>query len=228
MKKTIRERIFEMSDEGYRKFQSKLTPDVDNFLGVRLPLLRMLAKDIAKGDWRGYLHTAEDEYFEEIMLQGMVIGYATADMEEILKYVSEFIPKISNWALCDSFCSGLKITKKHMLQMWGFLRLYLNSQEEFKIRFAVVMLLSFYIQDDYIDQVLSLLDKVRHEGYYVKIAVAWALSVCFIKYPEKTMVYLEKSNLDIFTYNKALQKITESFRVDKEAKDIIRGMKRKY
>jgi 3-methyladenine DNA glycosylase AlkD len=227
MEKMVRERIFELADEEYRQFHSALVPGTDNILGVRLPRLRELAKELAKGDWRDYIAAAQDEYYEEIMLQGLVIGYTKADIEEILCYVAAFVPKINNWAVCDSFCNSLKITKEHMARVWEFLQPYLLSREEYELRFGIVMLLSFYIEDKYIDRVLVLLDSVKHEGYYVKMAVAWAISICFVKYPEKTMVYLKKNTLDDFTYNKALQKITESFRVDKATKTMIRSMKRK-
>jgi len=227
MNKTVRERIFELADEEYRHFHSALVPGSDNIVGVRLPRLRELAKELAKGDWRNYISSAQDDYYEEIMLQGLVIGYAKADIEEISRYAATFVPKINNWAVCDSFCNSLKITKKHMAQVWDFLQPYLRSREEFELRFGIVMLLSFYIEDEYIDRVLALLDGARHKGYYVKMAVAWAVSICFVKYPEKTMAYLQKNSLDDFTYNKALQKIIESFRVDKETKTIIRSMKRK-
>lgn len=227
MDKTLRERIFELADEGYRQFHSKLVPGTDNVLGVRLPKLRELAKELAKGDWRGYIAVSQAGYYEEVMLQGLVIAYAKADIEEVLRYVAAFVPKINNWAVCDSFCTSLKITQRHRAQVWDFLQPYLGSQKEFELRFGVVMLLGFYIADEYIDQVLALLDSAKHDGYYVKMAVAWALSVCFVKYPEKTMAYLQNSTVDDFTYNKALQKITESFRVDKETKILIRSMKRK-
>jgi 3-methyladenine DNA glycosylase AlkD len=227
MEKTIRERIFELVDEEYRQFHSGLVPDTDNILGVRLPKLRALAKELAKGDWRDYILAAQDDYYEEIMLQGLVIGYAKTEIKEILLYVDAFVLKINNWAVCDSFCNSLKITKKHMVPVWEFLQPYLLSREEFELRFGIVMLLSFYIEDEYIDPVLVLLDGAKHDGYYVKMAVAWAISICFVKYPEKTMAYLKKNTLDDFTYNKALQKITESFRVDQEMKTMIRSMKRK-
>jgi 3-methyladenine DNA glycosylase AlkD len=227
MDKTVRERILELVDEQYRQFHSGLLPGTDNILGVRLPLLRELAKELAKGDWRGYLESAQDEYYEEVMLQGLVIGHAKANIAEILSYVSAFVPKINNWAVCDSFCSSLKITKQHMELVWQFLQPYLQSRKEFELRFGIVMLLDFYIVDEYIDQVLSRLDAVKHEAYYVKMAVAWAFSICFIHYPEKTMAYLQNNTLDDFTYHKALQKITESFRIDKETKVLIRSMKRK-
>lgn len=227
MDKTIRESIFELEDEKYRQFHSKLVPGTDNIVGVRLPRLRDLAKRLAKDDWRACILSTKDDYYEEIMLQGLLIGYAKTDIEEILRYIASFVPKINNWAVCDTFCNSLKITKKHMEQVWKFLQPYLTSHEEFEMRFGVVMLLTFYIEDKYIDRVLERLDRAKHEGYYVKMAVAWAISICFVKFPKKTMAYLRKNTLDDFTYNKALQKITESFRVDKETKVRIRSMKRK-
>lgn len=227
MHNTIRKQIFELIDEEYQKFSSALIPNIDNILGVRMPQLRKLAKEIAKGDWRTYLQTANDEYFEEVMLQGLVIGYAKADLEELLMYVAEFVPKIDNWSICDSFCTGLKFTKKHQESVWSFLQPYLISEKEYELRFGIVMLLDYYIEPNYIDKLLDLLDRVQHEGYYVKMAVAWALSICFVKLPDQTMGYLAGENsLDLFTYNKALQKITESTRVETDVKKRIRGMKR--
>ncbi|MEL7656157.1 MAG: DNA alkylation repair protein [Bacillota bacterium] len=227
MNQTIRERIFDRAEEEYKKFQSSLIPGEDRLLGVRLPYLRELAKEIAKEDWREYLKTAEDEYYEEIMLQGLVIGYAKAAPEEILEFTARFISKINNWGVCDSFCTGLKIAKKHPKLVWDFIQPYLRSEKEFEIRFAVIMMLAHFITDEYIDEVIFCLDKIRHEGYYVKMGVAWAVSVCYVKYPEKTMTYLKNNHLDDFTFNKSLQKILESYRVDQESKTVIRSMKRK-
>jgi len=224
---TIREQLLALAQEDYRKFSSGLLPNSNNILGVRLPLLRNMAKKITMGDWRAYLKTAHCDYFEEIMLQGMVTGNAKADTEELLAYAADFIPKIDNWSVCDSFCNGLKFTKKDPERVWDFLQPYLISQQEFELRFGVVMLLFYYIDEPHIDEVLRLLDQIRHEGYYVKMAVAWAVSICFVKLPKQTMAYLKENSLDQFTYNKALQKITESYRVDKETKAIIRSMKRK-
>jgi len=223
----IRDEIKKLAEEDYQKFSSSLLPGAKNVLGVRLPKLREAAKKIAKGDWRTYLETCDNYYFEEIMLQGMVIGYAKSDIEEILKYAAAFIPSIDNWSLCDSFCSGLKITKNNKDRVWQFLQPYLFSDEEYHIRFGIVILLNYFIEIEYIERVLAALDKINHEGYYVKMAAAWAVSICYIKLPEKTLEFLQNNNLDDFTYNKALQKITESYRVDKEIKGIIKNMKRK-
>lgn len=222
----IKEKLFELADEEYKKFQGLLCPGTNNIIGIRVPILRNLAREIAKEDWREYLQNAKDDYYEEVMLQGMVIGLAKMEFEERIKYVKGFIPKIDNWAVCDVTCAGFKFTKKNMKEVWKFLKPYLTSNKEFEIRFAVVMLLGFYIVEKYISDVLEILNNIHHDGYYVKMAVAWAISVCYIKFPEETLKLLEKNNLDTFTYNKALQKIIESYRVSKEAKDKIRKMKK--
>ncbi|MBP1995129.1 DNA alkylation repair protein [Paenibacillus eucommiae] len=227
MEKTIKEQLMELAEEEYQKFAAALIPNINNVLGVRLPELRKLAKKLAKEDWRTYLEVAEEVYFEEIMLQGMVIGYVQTDLAEILRYTADFVPKIDNWSVCDSFCIGLKFTKTNKQQVWEFLQPYLSSDKEYDIRFGVVMLLNFYMEEAYISRVLELLDSIKHEGYYVKMAVAWAVSICYVKLPEPTLAYLASNSLDSFTYNKALQKITESFRVDQQTKQMIRSMKRK-
>ncbi|MDV4150512.1 DNA alkylation repair protein [Clostridium sp. AL.422] len=224
----IRQELLSLCDENYREFSSKLLPGVNNILGVRLPALRKIAKSIAKSDWRSYLNNSKDEYFEEVMLDGMVIGYINdIDIDEILNLIRNYVPKINNWSVCDSFCNGLKITAKNKEKMWSFLEGYLSSNYEYEVRFAVVMLLNFYVDEDYVKLVLSKLDNIKNEGYYVKMAVAWAISICYVRFSEITLNYLKENNLDDFTYNKSLQKICESLKVSKEEKEIIKKMKRK-
>lgn len=222
----IRKKIEELADEKYKEFHGGLCPEVNGIIGVRVPLLRNLAKEIAKDDWKTYLNNAVDNSYEEVMLQGMVIGLSKMNLEELQYYLKKFIPKIDNWAICDTTVAGLKLTKKYRKEMWEFVRTYLKSNKEFELRFAIVMLLDFYITEDYIDEVLNELNNVNHTGYYVKMAVAWAISICYIKYPKETMELLKNNNLDNFTYNKALQKITESYRIDEITKNEIRKMKR--
>lgn len=223
----IREQILAKVDSDYQQFSASLLPTITNILGVRIPALRIMAKQIVKDDWRMYLQQADHEYFEEVMLQGMVIGYAEMDIEERLQYMTDFVPKIDNWSVCDRFCGGLKFTSTHQQPVWEFILPYLSSEHEYEVRFAVVMLLTYYVDEYYIQDVLRHLDRVQHEGYYVKMAVAWAISICYIHLPEPTMHYLQHNQLDRFTYNKALQKITESYRIDPETKHHIRSMRRK-
>lgn len=227
MNEEIEKRIFELADTEYKEFHSGLCPNTNNIVGVRVPVLRNYAKELAKSDFRTYLNNAKDDYYEETMLQGMVIGLSKMDIEERLNYIKKFVPKINNWAICDVFCAGLKFTNKNKEIVWEFLKVYNNSVEEFELRFFIVMLLDFYITDKYINEVISILDNIKHEGYYVKMAIAWTISVAYIKYPETTIKYLMNNTLDNFTYNKALQKIIESYRVSDSDKKIIRSMKRK-
>lgn len=222
-----KEFLISMGDKEYKKFSSSLIPNINNILGVRLPMLRKLAKEISKNDWKAFIKNCDNEYFEEVMLQGMVIGYIKVDVKETLHYISEFIPKIDNWSICDSFCISLKFTKDNMSEVWRFIQKFLVSDEEYEIRFGVVMIIDYFINEIYIDEILNLLDKIKHSGYYVKMAVAWAISICYTKFPEKTMTYLKNNNLDEFTFNKSLQKILDSLQVDKSDKVVIKNMKRK-
>ena len=223
----IRRFLEEHADVKYREFNSSLIPGTDNLLGVRAPIMRSLAKQLAKGDWRSYLEGARDDSYEEICLQGFVIGYAKADIDELLSYAAAFIPKIHDWSVNDGFCSTFKIAQKHREKVWDFLMQYKNSSEEFEQRVVAVMLMNHFLVEDYIDKVLKVWDELNHEGYYCKMGVAWGVATAYAKFPEKTHAFLLQNHLDDFTYNKSIQKMIESYRVSAEDKEILRGMKRK-
>ncbi|WP_455539945.1 DNA alkylation repair protein [Terrisporobacter sp.] len=223
----IRKELFNLSDTKYRDFHKGLCPGVENILGVRLPLLRKIAKDLARCDYVNYLNNKDVKYYEETMIRGLIIGYINVDNNTRFDYIKNFIPYINNWAICDSFCNNLKFTKKNKNEVWNFLMPYISSSNEFELRFAVVMILNYFITEEYIDDVLNIFNNIHHEGYYVKMAVAWAISFAYIYFPDKTLDFLKNNNLDKFTYNKSLQKIIESNRVNKEDKDLIRSMKLK-
>ncbi len=223
----IRQKLEALADPAYREFYAGLIPGVIGVLGVRMPALRKVAREIARGDFRAYMDAAQDGSYEEVLLQGLVIGYAKAEPDELLAYTERFVEKIDNWAVCDSFCIGFKLAKAHQETVWAFLQPYLASQKPYSIRFGVVMLLNYYIDQPHLSQVLGLLDGIRHDDYYVRMAVAWAVSACFTAFPEETMRYLQQSQLDDWTYNKALQKIVESRLVDDATRTEIRAMKRK-
>lgn len=222
----VRKELELLADEPYRLFHSRLLPGTENILGVRVPCLWKLARRLVKEEGSGYLGRAGDDTYEEIMLQGMVIGLLKEDTGQMLKRLPAFMAKAENWAHCDIVCSGLKKVKDDRESVLAFLKPYISSEREFEARFAIVLLLDYYIDEDYIDTTLELLQQVVHPGYYVKMAVAWALSVCYVQFPEKTLACMREGPFDDFTYNKALQKITESFRVDKEEKAFIRSLKR--
>lgn len=225
----IRQELQNLMDEEYAKFNQKLCPDTNKkMLGIRVPALRKLAQKIVKEyDWKEFLKQADDNYFEEVLLQGLVIGYAKLEIDEKLQYIKWFVPKIDSWAISDTFCPTLKIKEKDLEKVWDFILPYLNSKREFDVRFAVIMMLDYYITEEYVDQVLEKLDAISHEGYYVKMAVAWCMAEIGIKFNDKAMAYLKGENhLDKFTFNKALQKMRESYRIDAKQKEILKQMKR--
>ncbi len=230
----VREQLENLAEEKYRLFSSSLTPGKNNILGVRVPKLRKLAKTILKDDWHGYLlrametskEASEEETMEEVMLQGLVIGGCKAEIEEKLKLVAAFIPKIDCWPVCDTFCGELKIAATHHERVWEFIQPYLGSEKEYELRFGVVMLLH-YLEPEYAPLAFAHFDQIKQEGYYVKMAIAWVLSMYYVKLPEITMEYLKKNQLDDFTFHKTLQKIRESLRVDDDTKQLMKSMRRK-
>ena len=234
----IRDKLISLADDKYRNFASKLLPGTKNILGVQIPKLRKIAKEIAKQDWKTYLqqfnqiynknNLNNNCYFEEIMLQGLVIGCIKTDITTIIEYLPEFVKKIDNWSVCDSFCFNLKITEKNPScsnHIYNFILPYFESKKEFEIRFAVVMLLRWFNKEELISQNLNLLNSIwfinknnlnknNFDNYYSKMAVAWAISVFFATSPTKISQYLTKNknnnSFDQFVLNKALQKIKES------------------
>lgn len=227
IKEEIRQKLYEMQDLKYKEFHSSLCPNVDNIIGVQVPKLRNIAKELAKTNSKEYLELEDITLYEEKVIQGLLIGMSKLSIEETQKYLERFIPKIDSWAVCDVVCSGLKIANKNQKEMWNFLEKYIKSSEEFEIRFALVMYLSYYLNDDYIDRVIKNISKIKSDKYYVQMAIAWLLSVSYVKQKEKILEYLKNNKLDDFTHNKAIQKIVESYRVTKEEKEYIKTLKRK-
>lgn len=229
MRQKIKQELKELADEDYKKFQKGLCPGTENILGVRVPVLRNYAKKLSKTyNIDILLKEIDNEYYEEIMLQGMLIGLEkNKDIKNVQKDIETFVPKIDNWAVCDIFCGDLKITKKYPDEMWNFLQKYLTSTKTFEIRFGLVMIINYYITEKYLNKIFKILDNIKSQEYYVQMAIAWAISICCIKFYEETICYLEKCKIDTFTYNKAIQKSIESYRIPTEKKIELRKMKKK-
>ena len=222
----FRQFLKSQGDEKYRDFHSRLVPDgLGEMIGVRIPVMRKIAKEIAKGDCAGFLICCEPRYYEETMIKGLVIGYSKADLAVVLKMIDRFVPEITNWAVCDSFCSGLKVFLKEPETGFSYLQKYRNSSEAYAVRFLLVMLLDYYVKEDYLPQVFEICGEIKHENYYVKMANAWLLSVCYVKFPKETERFLENCGLDDFTFCKTISKICDSYRVGKEEKERLKKLR---
>lgn len=222
----IIKRFYDMADPGYCKFSSSLISGSKPLIGVRIPYLRVFAKEIVQNDYKSFLNNVGHDFFEEYMLEGFVISYMKIDFSSKLEFVKKFVDKIDNWSVNDSFCNSLKEFKDNRSAGYEFLEQYFNSQKEYENRFANIMLMSYYLIPEYVDRVLKVFSEFSHEAYYAKMGVAWAVATAFAKFPDKTMEFMRNWKTDSLTYNMAIRKMCESYRVSKEDKIILKNMKR--
>ena len=222
-KKEVNQEILDFlksnQEESYRLFASSLIPGGKNMFGVRMPLQRKLAKTIATGDWRGYLELAKDDSFEEVNLQGFVLGYAKGSFLDKEPYIRKFIKKISDWSVCDGFCSTLKQVKEEQSAWWDFLWECSDSNQEYIIRFVLVMWLWYFNDENYAEQIVDRITMLKLEGYYDKMAAAWCLAEVAVKRADLILKLLDKKCLNPFVHQKCIQKVCESNKVSKEQKD---------
>jgi len=218
----IRQQLYSLKDEKYRQFSMKLLSGIENILGVPIPYLRRLSKKI---DYVSYFSLPPSiETFEEVMLQGMVIGNIK-DIEVVFPYILDFLPLINNWSICDSFCSSLKITKKYPKEMWKFLKPLWERNNPFILRFCLVMSLQYFINDKYIDKIFNEISKIKNEEYYVLMALAWLLSIIYKTYPDRVKHYLQYNCTSSFVYQKTIQKILELKNISLEEKQYFKKLK---
>lgn len=218
--------LLEKQDLEYKKFHSSLCPGISNIIGVRVPEVRKIVKNLLKQNYIEYLDNVKNDYYEETLVEGLLIAQGKLSWEDKFKYLDKFVQKIDNWAICDMVSSTFKLKKtEDFKKMWKYLLKYKDSNKEFELRFMIVMFLDYYLIDDYIKEVLEIIDSIISEDYYVKMAIAWLISVAFVKDKKLIMEYLKNNHLDNWTYQKSLQKIIESNRVSVEDKEVIRKMK---
>ena len=219
--------LYNLQDISYKEFHSKLIMSND-LIGVRTPALKRLAKVIAKSNYEEFFKKNRHELYEENLVHGLVLGYLKLDFIELKKYIDEFIPYINNWAVCDMTAANLKLYKKNKTKNIAFneVKKYINDKNFWINRFGYILLLDYFIEEEYIDEIFKLCENYKDE-YYVKMGIAWLISVCYVKFKGRTITFLKKNKLDIWTHNKAIQKIVESNRVTLEDKKFLKGMKRK-
>lgn len=213
-----------MSDLKYLEFNKSLLNDDIKLIGVRTPILKRIAKEISKENYLSFIKQNKHEYYEEIVVHGLVIGYLKLPFEEILKLLDEFLLFNCNWATNDLTVSNLKIFKTNKKLGFNYI-LKLLKGKSFDKRFGIVLLLNYYIDDDYIHKIFDLIPKIKDDNYYVGMSLAWLISIMYIKYPNETLNFLNKKLLDKWTFNKSIQKIRESNRVDSKTKEELKKLK---
>ncbi len=216
----FREYLFKIRDIKYRDFQKKLTFSKYEIIGIKIPELRKISKEIFKGDYKSFLKIADNKYFEIVLIKGLVIASINS-LEEINNYFLPFVDLIDDWAICDTWGNSLKIINKNKEYFKNIIDSLIKTGQEYKMRLGLVLLLFYYKEEEYLDYIYLTINKTESDFYYTNMARAWLLCECFIRYPKKTLKYLEKNKLDKFTINKAISKIRDSYRVSIENKEYL-------
>jgi 3-methyladenine DNA glycosylase AlkD len=216
-----------ISEEKYKNFSLKLLPKDTNLIGVRIPLIKNLAKQLIKENTiNKYLNEPLENliYQEEKMLYSLLIAYSKIDKNEKLQYIKNYVAQIKNWSECDTFCAALKDVKQDQNFFFNNFYDYHKSKSEYEIRFFYVISLNYFINDKYLLSILDLIKNQKYVGFYDKMAVSWFLATAYNKYPKLIEDFLINENLDNFILKKSINKICDSYQVKKEAKIHLRKL----
>lgn len=218
--------LLSIKEDKYKEFHSKLCFTKYEILGIRLPIIRNISKQISKTNYQDFLKYTNSKYYEEVLIEGLVIS--TIKEESIFdKYFNKYINKIDNWGICDSFCNSLNIVTKNPSKYFNICKELSLSQEEFISRVGLIIILNYFIKEEYLKDIFNILDSINSDKYYINMAQAWLICELYIYYPQETEKYLKNNKLNNFTHNKSISKIRESYRISKETKDYLNTLKRK-
>ena len=222
----ITKMLFDEQDLEYRDFNSKLIPNIDKdrIIGVRVPILRKIAKDIYNDEYIDkFLCELPHKYHEENVLHGIILTLKYKDIDVLLNKLDLFLSYIDNWAVTDIISP--KLFRKYPDKVYDKINEWVNSKDEYKIRFGIVSLLQFYLDDNFKIDVLELVSKIDSDYFYVKMAIAWFYSFALIKQYDSTIKFFEESILDKWIHNKSIQKAIESYRISEDRKEYLRSLK---
>lgn len=221
----IQKKLYKMQDESYKSFNSKLIPCLpyEKQIGVRVPDIRLLAKEIRGTDEAAvFLNSLPHRYFEEDNLHGYLLEYIS-DFDTALDMTEKFLPYIDNWASCDTITP--KVFGKDPARLYERIKVWLKSEHTYTIRFAVNMLMKFFLDEIFTDEVLRLVAEIKSEEYYVNMVRAWFFATAVAKQREAALCYLSERRLDKWTHNKTIRKCAESYRISEEDKKLLKEMK---
>ncbi len=221
----IKKELNGMATEKLRDFQSRLIPNSLPILGVKIPDVRKLAKRLCREEYHSFLIEYDESSFEIELLYAFVIAQAKMDFSSRISYLKAFIPRIRDWAICDCLVASLKCTKQNPELMLAFLKEYQKSTREYEVRFVAVMLLSYYLNDEYVVEAVNMIQSLDCTTYYAKMGVAWFIATLMIQYKEEAFAIL-KSTRDTKLIQMTIRKVRDSYRISKEDKELILKLKR--
>ncbi len=223
METDIQKKLISMGEEGYRDFCSSLMPTVDKnkVIGVRIPKLRKYAKELT--DYKGFLKELPHKYYEENNLHAFLIE-KEKDFEKCVELIDAFLPHIDNWATCDSMKP--KALKTEPQKLLKHIKQWIKSKDVYSVRYAMNLLMSFYLDENFKREYLSLVAEVTSDEYYINMMRAWYFATALAKQYNETLPFIENGTLDVWTHNKTIQKATESYRITKEQKAYLKTLKK--
>ena len=211
--------LLNLKDNQTKAFNEKIITTKYEMLGIKIPVLRKIVNKLSYFELLNVLEY-ENTYYEIVLLKALVLGKIKS-INELEPYFYNYLDLIDNWALCDTLCSSLKIVKENKPYFLKIITNLINTKKEYYVRVGLVLLLNYYIVEDYLNIIFDLINKTESNYYYVNMARAWLLCECFIKYEKETLNYLKHNSLDTFTINKTISKIKDSTRVNKTTKAYI-------
>ena len=224
---SIKEKLFKLQDKEYRKIQVKTITNIDpdTIIGVRTPELKKLANEMFKsGNYKSFIEDLPHKYFDENQLHAFIIS-KIKNYDECLNEFNKFLPYIDNWATCDQSCPNA--FKKNSDKLIKEIKVWIKSKKTYTIRFGISMLMRNYLDDNYKEEYLGLVSKIRSNEYYVNMMIAWFFATALAKRYDDTIKYIENEKLDRWTHNKTIQKAIESYRITIEQKEYLRSLKKK-
>lgn len=215
-------------NETYTEFNRRIVNTEMPIVGVRVPDLRRLARELASdmsaADIRNLL-AQKNQSFDYLLLCGLLITHARLDDQAAIDLTKQYLPRVDSWAHIDVFVERKRRFTSE--SWWDFALEYLQSEAEFTVRYGVVFLMTNFLDEAHIDKVFAVLRNITHDGYYVKMALAWLYATAAVNFFELTLAELENEYVDAWTRNKAYQKMCESRRFTPEQQNIIAKYKAK-
>lgn len=221
-----------LADPEYRAFIIRITPGIGACFGVRMPILKDIAKKLSKGndlpEAATLLHTGQS--YEERILEGFLLArLSSVPGAAMMKYIDMYIPRINSWAVNDSFVSALRgPVLNDMDPFYGKAMTCIRSDNPYEVRFGLVMLNDYFSGPEHVKQILKSLENIKTGHYYVDMGISWLVSTLYIANKERIVKFLKEAPIDDRCINKSIQKITESRKVSKEEKDYLRTLKRTH
>ena len=216
-----------LGDSRYREFNKKVTATQRQMIGIRVPILRAMSKNILKGNFEEFLQFPPDTY-EDVLLRGFVIG--GLPYQTMLQHFDSFLPLMDSWGISDTFCATLKSIKKNQDDFYTqkLQALLSPTAPEYFLRLGVVILLNYYVDSAHISLVFDMLnsDSAQRNEYYVAIAVAWLVAECLAKFSTVSLQWFRRNTLPVWTHNKAISKACESNSVTAAMKQKLRALRR--